>query len=193
MSTPMQDPERKYTYQDYLNWPDAERWELIDGVPHAMSPAPSRKHQIVSRELLTEFSIYLRDKSCEVYAAPFDVRLFVENKTDATIENVVQPDMTIVCNPEKLDERGCKGTPDLIVEILSPATAKYDKWLKYKLYERAGVREYWIVDPANETLDVFILNDNGKYELAGSFGKEDEVKVGIFEELTINLDIIFRD
>ncbi|GIM44996.1 hypothetical protein DNHGIG_05450 [Collibacillus ludicampi] len=192
MTIPTLEPERKYTYQDYLKWPEEERYELINGVPYAMSPAPSRKHQEVTGELFAEFRNYLRNKDCRAYPAPFDVRLFAENKEDDQVINVIQPDITVVCDKDKLDERGCKGTPDLIVEVLSPATGKQDRWLKYKLYERAGVKEYWIVDPMNELVDVFVLNESGKYELIGSYGKDDTVKVGIFDDLTIELNIIFR-
>lgn len=192
MSLPIIHPDRKYTYEDYLSWPDEERYELLDGIPYAMTPAPSTAHQRISRELLTEFSLYLRGKKCEVFDAPFDVRFFAEDKRDKEVTHVVQPDIAIVCDPGKLDERGCKGSPDLIVEIISPATAKHDKWLKYKLYERAGVREYWIVDPGNKMVDVFRLGEKEKYELTGSFGKDDEIQVGIFGDLTIDLSVIFK-
>jgi Uma2 family endonuclease len=158
-----------------------------------MSPAPSRKHQETLLELAGEFRNYLKDKACRVYPAPFDVRLFAETKSNDKVMNVVQPDITVVCDKNKLDETGCKGTPDLIVEILSPSSIKHDRWLKYKLYERAGVREYWIVDPTNESIEVFILNEDGKYEISGVYSKEDEVKVNIFEDLTLDLNLIFRE
>ncbi|BAU27524.1 Uma2 family endonuclease [Aneurinibacillus soli] len=192
MSVPERDLKRTYTYQDYLGWSDDERFELIDGVPYAMSPAPSRKHQQVSGGLFGEFWSYLRDKSCQVYAAPFDVRLGVENETDDKEINVVQPDITVVCDKNKLDDKGCKGAPNLIVEILSPSTGKRDRWLKYKLYERAGVQEYWIVEPQNETIEVYRLL-NEQYVLSGVYGKEDKVEVGIFEDMTIDLDLVFRE
>jgi Uma2 family endonuclease len=192
MNLPMHDPERKYTYRDYLNWPHEERWELIDGIPYAMSPAPSRKHQKILGELFAEFRNYLTDKECEVYPAPFDVRLLAESKSDDEVMNVVQPDITVVCDKNKLDDRGCNGTPELIVEILSPSTGKHDRWLKYKLYERAGVKEYWIVEPQNETVEVYMLEDN-RYMLHGVYGKEDAVKVGSFDGLTIDLNVVFKD
>lgn len=192
MSVPEYDLKRKYTYQEYLGWSDDERWELIDGMPYAMSPAPSRKHQEVVGELFAEFRNYLRDKSCRVYIAPFDVRLGVENEADNQAINVVQPDITVVCDKNKLDDKGCKGAPDLIVEILSPSTGKRDRWLKYKLYERAGVQEYWIVEPQNETVEVYRLHSE-QYVLCGVYGKEDQVEVGIFEEMTIDLELVFRE
>ena len=115
-----------YTYGDYLSWPDEERWELIDGIPHSMSPAPSRVHQEISMELARQIANHLIGKNCRVYAAPFDVRLPKGGEKDEQIETVVQPDLVVVCDESKLDERGCKGPPDLIIEILSPHTAAKD-------------------------------------------------------------------
>ncbi|WP_286887425.1 Uma2 family endonuclease [Aneurinibacillus sp. UBA3580] len=185
------DSNRRYTYADYLNWTNDERWELVDGVPYAMSPAPSRKHQEVLGELSRQFANYLVGKPCRSYIAPFDVRLFAEDKSDEQIVNVVQPDLTVVCDDSKLDDRGCKGTPDLVVEILSPATGKQDRWLKYKLYERVGVKEYWIVDPLLQTVEVFILDDE-RYILSGVFGNKDMLRVTLFEDLEIDLRLVFN-
>ncbi len=193
MSSPLHHPDRKYSYQDYLNWSDDERWELIDGVPFNMSPAPSRRHQQILGELTTEFTAYLRDKHCRAYAAPFDVRLFAEDKADHEVVNVVQPDLAVICDSDKLDEQGCKGSPDLIVEIISPSTGKHDRWIKYKLYERARVKEYWIVEPVNNTVEVFRLNEAGHFELRAVYGKEDQAHVGIFEDLVIDLQVVFRE
>jgi Uma2 family endonuclease len=195
MSLPERQVEQKFTYKDYLTWNDEERWELIDGVPfpYNMTPAPSRKHQTISRELLTEFSLYLRDKECHVYNAPFDVRLLIDEENDELTTNVVQPDIVVVCDKDKLDDKGCKGNPDLIIEVLSPSTAKKDLEIKRELYERAKVKEYWIVDPLNEVVLVFALNEDGKYDAAKAYDKEDALKVGIFEDLVIELKNIFRN
>jgi len=193
MSSPHQEPVRRYSYADLLKWREDERWELFDGVPHSMTPAPSTKHQQILRELVVEFSNYLRGKTCEVFPAPFDVRLFAEELSDELVYNVVQPDVSVICEPGKIDDKGCKGSPDLVIEILSPSTGKLDRWLKYKLYEKARVKEYWIVEPANNTVEVFTLNEAGNYELQAVFGKEDHVKVGIFEDLVIDLQVVFRD
>ncbi|GAB7389226.1 Uma2 family endonuclease [Bacillaceae bacterium] len=184
--------DRKYSYADYRQWPDDERWELIDGVPYAMTPTPSRQHQRILLEIARQISNHLLDKACEVYPAPFDVRLFAEDRKDEDVENVVQPDITVVCDPTKLDDQGCAGAPDLIVEILSPGTGKHDRWRKYKLYERAGVGEYWIVDPVMKTVEVFLL-ENGKYALRGVYGNEDMVKVSFLPDLAIDLRLVFRD
>lgn len=182
---------KRYTYRDYLTWEEGERIELIDGEPIDMSPAPSRKHQAVSRELLLEFGTYLRNKTCEIYEAPFDVRLFAEDLEDEDVDNVVQPDLVIICDENKLDDKGAKGTPDLIVEILSPSSAKIDKITKKFLYERAGVKAYWIIDPIHELLEVYLLNEDGHYKEYQLYTKEDTLQVTLFPDLTIELEKIF--
>lgn len=184
----------KFSYKDYLSWDaDNERWELIHGVAYDMSPAPTRKHQDIFRNIFKELAIYLDDKDCSVYAAPFDVRLPTGFQTDDEIETVVQPDISIFCDEDKLDDRGAIGAPDLIVEILSPSTAAKDLKEKFFLYESAGVKEYWIVDPANETLTVYILGKDKKYPRGVVYAGEDKVKVGIFEDLEIEMKDIFKD
>lgn len=182
--------KEKYSYADYLNWNEGDRLEIIDGEIHNMSPAPSRRHQQVLRELSTAFTIYLRDKECEVFFAPFDVRLLVDNKTAEDIHNVVQPDLSIVCNKEKLDEKGCNGAPDLIIEILSPSSVKIDRWKKYHLYEKARVKEYWLVDPVNDSVEVHLLTDY-HYKFQGVFTKGDIISVNLFPDLKIDLNQVF--
>ena len=152
---------RKWTYADYLAWPDDERWEIIDGEAYNMSPAPSRLHQEISGKLFGSFYEYLKGKKCKLYAAPFDVRLpDLAGLTDEKIETVVQPDIVIICDRTKLDERGCIGAPDIVVEILSPATSGYDLKVKYQLYQQHGVKEYWIIHPAEQTLLVYKLGED---------------------------------
>ena len=157
MADPSKKRDGKYTYGDYLKWSDDERWELIDGVPYSMSPAPSRHHQEICMELSRQFANYLLHKSCRVYPAPFEVRFPSSVVNDEDIQTVVQPDIAIVCDQNKLDDRGCKGAPDLIVEILSPSTTRKDLYEKYNLYERNGVREYWVVFPPEQVIDVYQL------------------------------------
>jgi Uma2 family endonuclease len=181
--------EQKYTYKDYLQWNDGERWELIDGIPYNMSPAPSTAHQRVIRELSFAIHAYLQGKTCEVFTAPFDVRLFESDKNEET-DTVVQPDLAIICDPNKIDEKGCKGSPDLIIEVLSPGTARKDKWEKFHQYEKAGVKEYWIVDPTHETVETYTLVDE-KYSQRKIYSNEDEIRVNIFEDLTIPVKMIF--
>lgn len=186
-------PEKgnKYSFSDYLTWREGERMELIDGEAFYMSPAPSRKHQQILRDLSTEFSLFLRDKVCEVFFAPFDVRLFSKSKRDDEIDNVVQPDLTVVCNPEILDDKGCNGTPDMIIEILSPSSVKLDRWQKYLLYEKAGVKEYWIVDPINESVEVH-LKEGAQFKLHGVFTKNESVSVNTLAGFKITLNQIFN-
>ncbi|MGQ9779808.1 MAG: Uma2 family endonuclease [Bacillota bacterium] len=180
-----------YTYGDYLTWLDDERWELIDGIPYNMTPAPSRSHQVISRELLVQIAVYLTGKTCEVYAAPFDVRLPKGDEEDELIDTVVQPNLVVVCDPEKLDERGCRGAPDWVVEILSPETAAKDMKIKRDLYERVGVKEYWLVDPANKTVQVYTRGDDGRYGRPEVYAAGDQVKVGIFPDLFVDLAKVF--
>jgi len=186
---PLPNFEQKYSYADYLTWDECERWELIDGTPH-MQAAPSRIHQEISGSLFNQFYNYLKGKSCKVYPAPFSVRLDLE-KNDKDIKNVVEPDITIICDSSKLDKRGCKGSPDMIIEILSPSTAKLDKIIKLNKYEKAGVKEYWIVEPDQRLVNVFLLEPNGKYGRATIYTDEDKVKVSIFQDLEINLTEVF--
>lgn len=183
--------EERFTYGDYLNWPDEERWELIDGVAYDMSPAPLRRHQGIIRELSRQISNYLLDKSCQMYFAPFDVRLPEADESDEEIKTVVQPDIVVVCDDKKLDDKGCKGAPDIVIEILSPYTAKKDLITKYRLYERHKVKQYWIFDPATEEVVIFKLK-NDKYENPEEYNKKDKIKVDIFTDLEIDLNTIFE-
>lgn len=185
-------PEKnKYSFADYLTWDEGERIELIGGEVVYMPPAPSRKHQQILRDLSTAFSLFLRDKKCEVFFAPFDVRLFSTGKRDDEVDNVVQPDLTVICNPDILDDKGCNGTPDMIIEILSPSSVKLDRWQKYLLYEKAGVKEYWIVDPINESVEVH-LKEGAEFKLDGVFTKNDTVSVNILVGFDIELKQVFH-
>lgn len=181
-----------YTYGDYAKWPDEERWELIDGVPYNMSPAPSCIHQKILGELHKQIAVYLTGKTCEVYIAPFDVRLPKGQENDEQIDTVVQPDL-VVCDRAKLDERGCKGAPDLVAEVLSPQTAGKDMKIKLALYERVGVKEYWLVDPNNKTVQVYQMETSGRYGRPGIYTGADQVKVGLFTDLVIDLAMVFKD
>ncbi|MBU0568386.1 Uma2 family endonuclease [bacterium] len=183
--------EERFTYGDYLKWPDEERWELIDGIAYDMSPAPSRWHQEIVGELYRQISNYLLNKPCQVYVAPFDVRLPEFDEANEEIETVVQPDIVIVCDKNKLDRAGCRGAPDILIEILSPYTAKKDLVTKYHLYERHKVKQYWIFDPATEEVVVFMLKGD-KYGEPKEYKKEDKVRVDILPDLEIDLSIIFK-
>ncbi|MBI5418361.1 Uma2 family endonuclease [Candidatus Poribacteria bacterium] len=184
---------QKYTYGDYINWPEDERWELIDGVAYNMSPAPSRIHQEISGELFYLIKEYLKDKTCKVYIAPFDIRLPKKNEKDEEIDTVVQPDIVVVCDKFKLDDKGCKGAPDLVIEIISPYTNSKDLKEKFSLYERSGVKEYWIVHPQDKIIMIFKLGKNKEYGKPEIYSKEDKIKVGILKGLTIDAKDIFKD
>ena len=140
--------DKKFNYADYLAWPDEERWEIIEGLAYDMSPSPSTEHQIISFRLSGILYDFLKDKQCKAFAAPFDVRLTESNgQTDEDIKTVVQPDLVVVCDQNKLDKKGCIGAPDVTVEILAPSTSYKDQTEKLMLYERYGVKEYWIFNP----------------------------------------------
>ena len=186
------DLTKRYTYADYLTWIDDKRRELIDGFIQLMTPAPKRKHQGISSFLHYSIFSYLKNKKCKIYTAPFDVRLSKDGETgDDKIYTVVQPDISVICDLQKLDDRGCIGAPDLIVEILSPSTAKKDMNDKFVLYQEVGVKEYWIVNPNDENINVFLLDKKGKYQLIGMYAGDMGVKVNIFNDLVIKLEDIF--
>ncbi len=183
-----------YSYADYLLWRFEQSVELIKGKVFQMSPAPSVRHQRVSMKLTKVFVNYFDAKTCDVFSAPFDVRLLDKKKSkkaNKDIYTVVQPDLCVICDKEKLDERGCVGSPDLIVEILSPGNSKKEMKIKYALYEEAGVREYWVVFPVEYVLQQFILNDAGKYELKNSFTEDEVFTAHIFPDMEVDLGQIF--
>ncbi len=158
---PLAQAERRYTYTDYLTWPDDERWELIEGMPYGMSPAPNRRHQEVVGEIYRQFANQLEDRRCRVYVAPFDVRLADSEAADTEITTVVQPDVSVFCDPDQLDERGAKGAPDLVVEVLSPSTAPKDLTVKREVYARYRVQEYWVLEPLDRVLMIWRHEKNG--------------------------------
>ncbi|MCH8555072.1 MAG: Uma2 family endonuclease [Schleiferiaceae bacterium] len=189
------DIKRQYTYTDYLTWRLNERVELIKGWLYKMSPAPRRVHQKIEGYLFYEFFGFFKNSPCEVYQSPFDVRLKKHKDPGDEIDTVVQPDICVVCDPSKLDDAGCLGAPDLIVEVLSESTAKKDYNEKFNLYEENGVKEYWIADPANKSIEIFSLIDE-KYESLGLFSEKEgiaEVAGALFPEMKIPLRQIFSE
>ena len=185
------DLSKSYTYADYLTWQIDGMVEIIKGKIFQMSPAPSDKHQSLSGNLYGELFQILKNKQCKVFHAPYDVRL-TRNLNDAAVTTVVQPDICIICDQSKRDERGCNGAPDLIIEILSPATSRKDVRDKFDLYEESGVLEYWIVDPIDELLDVFVLK-NDKYQLVKKYVADEIVESRTIEGMVIDLKDIFKD
>lgn len=158
------DLTKKYSYADYLLWKIKERVELFKGIIAEMSPAPNPTHQRVLRELFTVLELFFSNHKCELFFAPIDVRLLNKNKStnDNKIYTVVQPDLIVVCDEDKIDERGCLGAPDLVVEILSPGNSNKEMNIKYELYEEAGVKEYWMIHPTERQLLIYVL-ENGKF------------------------------
>jgi Uma2 family endonuclease len=152
-----------HTYGDYLEWSRPYGDEIVDGVAYVREPpAPSMLHQQLVGELYYQLRRSLADTSCRVYFAPFDIRLPKSDEADDKIETVVQPDVFIVCDHSKTDERGMRGAPDWLAEVLSPGTARFDRLVKVPRYERAGVREVWLIDPVGRTLALYRL-EGGRY------------------------------
>lgn len=182
--------EETYTLADALTWDEGERIEIIDGEAFMLA-TPVRVHQEANGELFGQIWQYLRDKKCRVYHPPFAVRLFEKNNDKPeNVMTLVEPDIAIVCDHSKLDELGCKGAPDFIAEILSPSTQRHDRLTKLNLYERAGVREYWIVDLAGRVVQKYILEE-GRFVLKEIGLPDDKLKVGILEDCEIELSLIF--
>lgn len=171
-----------FTYKDYQGWPEGERWEIINGNAYAMTPAPSTKHQQISLYLSTIIGQFFKGSGCQPFSAPTDV-VFDE-------QNVVQPDLLVICDKSKITEANIQGAPDLIVEILSPSTAVKDKREKKSLYERFGVREYLIVYPAEELVERHLLKE-GRFEVPEVFGWDEVLPIASFPDLRLNLWEVF--
>jgi Uma2 family endonuclease len=178
------------TYEDYIHWPRDERWEIISGIPYNISPAPSRIHQYILFDLSRQIGTFLQDKPCQAYPAPFDVRI-PDHK--GVFTNVVQPDLSIICDRKKLDDQGCAGAPELVIEILSPATASKDLKEKFSLYENAGVKEYWIADPYDKVIFVFNLGENKQYGKPRIFAPPDKIESLIIKGLIIETEPLFTE
>ena len=186
------DISKSYTYADYLTWRIKERVELIMGKIYKMSPAPTSKHQYISSLIITAMVSYLKDKNCRVFAAPYDVTLPITNKTGEP-NTVVQPDICVVCDYAKITEKGCDGSPDLIVEIVSKSSVTRDLHEKYNLYELSGVKEYWVVHPNDKTLSIFRLGEDKKYVPAKPLTYGDMAESQVVPGLTIDLNEVFQD
>ncbi|WP_374616161.1 Uma2 family endonuclease [Thauera aminoaromatica] len=181
--------EKHYTYADYLQWPDETRYELIDGEAFLMSPAPLVEHQEVAGEVYYQLRNQLDGQPCRPSIAPVDVRLPRKDEADAAIDTVVQPDILVVCDPRKIDRRGVRGAPDWVLEVLSPSTAAHDQIAKRRTYERAGVREYWLVHPGDRTLTVYLL-DNGQYGRPEIYELKDATPIGVLPGVSIAWDAL---
>ncbi len=183
------DLTKQYTYSDYLLWQFSERVELIKGFIKKMSPAPSRKHQKVSMNLSYVLTSFFKKKKCNLYAAPFDVRLPIKNgKKDTTI---VQPDLCVICDEAKLDDQGCNGAPDLVVEILLPNNSKYDVDTKFNLYQESEVKEYWVIEPTEKIVLVYTLQ-NQKFIGLKPFTEGEIIESPLFPEMKIAVTDVFN-
>jgi len=183
----------RYTFADCLSWEENERIEIINGEAVMMAP-PSRIHQEISGALFAQLYNFLDGKKCRVYAAPFAVRLFEQDgETPEDVDTMVEPDLSVVCDSDKLDKHGCRGAPDLVVEILSPSTRRHDRFVKLGLYQRAGVREYWIVDPEYKSIQVFTQDEDGSLKIHEDYGREDVAKVNVLNGCFVELSKIFSE
>ena len=180
-----------YSYRDYMRFTFDERLEIIKGHVFNMSPAPARLHQKISTNIFGPLYNALKNKKCEVYAAPFDVRLAKKGTADAEIFNVVQPDLVVICDLQKLDERGCIGAPDIVIEILSPGNNKKELGIKYEVYEEAGVKEYWIINPLNQTVTQHLNNGQYKFTSKNSYHLNQELNSTILPSFSLPLSEIF--
>src|SRR5215203_3404673 len=186
------DPSLSYTYADYLQWKFEEQVELIRGQIYKMSPAPRTKHQLVTGSLYGEMYNQFKGHPCKLFIAPFDVRLPVRNrKKNHEITTVVKPDVCVICDESKIDELGCVGAPDLIIEVLSPGNSKKDIRIKHEVYEEAGVKEYWVVYPVEESVAVFVLSQENKYNGASVYASGEIIESKVLPGLKINLKDIF--
>lgn len=189
---PAQRDRDYHTYADYCSWPDDVRYELIDGVAYAMGPAPVRRHQGILGEIFRQVANILEGSPCRPYLAPFDVRLPKKDEIDNDVDTVVQPDLVVICDRAKLDDKGCRGAPDWVVEVLSPSTAGHDQILKRALYQRVGVREYWLVHPVDRIVIIYAL-------VGGSYGAPDvrelvgTLAVGVLPEIVVDWERVVRE
>ncbi len=189
------DLNKTYTYADYLQWTFEERLELIKGKIFKMTPAPAPMHQKISWNISGELYNYLKGKPCQAFSAPFDVRLpqintFGYNKE---IYTVVQPDIFVVCDAGKIDNQGCTGAPDIVIEILSPGNNRNEVRNKYEVYEESCIKEYWIVSPLYRTFLQYTLTDAGRYQASRPMTLGDEVTTPVLPGFILDLDVIFEN
>ena len=184
-------PEKEtFTYADYRQWPEDQRWELLDGVAYDMTPAPSTRHQALVGEFFAALRSHFEGSLCRVLVSPVDVLLPRPAQSDDTADTVVQPDVLVVCEQTRITERFVRGAPELVVEVLSPATAKKDEGPKRDIYERAGVKEYWLVHPTDLTVNRYSLVDS-RYGRPDVFGVGEALISTFFRDLQLPLEDMF--
>lgn len=183
----------RYSFADFLAWDENERAEIIGGEIYLMG-TPSSRHQEISFEIGRQLGNYLEGKRCRVYPAPYGVRLFEQDGDNPEdVDTVVEPDISVICDRDKIDKTGCKGAPDMVVEILSPSTQRHDRLVKLGLYQRAGVREYWIVSPEEQTVLVMLLDSNGVLQLHEIYDRDSIAKVNVLEGCFIEMSKVFAE
>jgi Uma2 family endonuclease len=186
------DLTKTYSYADYLTWQFTERIELLRGYIRQMA-APTPRHQKISFKLVKQIGYFFEKKPCQIYYAPFDVRLYNRSKSlllDKDVYTVVQPDISVICDETKIDNKGCNGSPDWIIEILSPSNQQVDLKDKYELYQENGVLEYWIVFPNDNVIQQFVLKD-GKYVHTGLFSPTETISPALFPDLAVDVSEVF--
>lgn len=184
---------KHFTYADYLELDEPKRFEVIDGVMYDMSRSPSPVHQLVLGELSGQIHDFLKDKPCKVIPARLAVRPFEKGgDLPEDVDTVVEPDIMVVCDRNKFDDKGIKGAPDVIIEILSPWNARHDIIVKHDLYQRAGVREYWIVDAEWEHVTVFVLDEKGFLKPTEYYNANDTAKITVLNDCPIDLKAVFK-
>lgn len=196
MADPARDLTGYFTYKDYRSWPEEERWELIDGIAYNMSAAPMIRHQVRLQALFAEVQAFLKGKPCIVLIAPVDVLLPRLGQADDEVDNVVEPDLLVVCDRSKIGERYLRGAPDFVVEVLSPSTSKKDMKEKFDLYEVSGVREYWIIEPKAAWMHQYLRSEGGRF--AGPLVREKGDGKGalaakVLEGFLLDVDALFGD
>lgn len=174
--------EERYTWADYQKWEDGERWEIIDGGAYMMSPAPTTRHHSISRELFGSLFVFFKGHNCKIFSAPVDVRL--------SDEDIVQPDIVVVCDKKQIKENHIEGAPALVIEIVSPSSAVHDRMRKMSLYAEVGVKEYWVVTPFPSMVEIFVL-DGKHYRMHKAFDRGQVLESATFIKLRISLDEVF--
>ncbi len=179
----------QHTYGDYLTWGEDQRFELIDGVAYAMSPAPLMAHQDVAGEIFAQLRNLLQGKPCRAAIAPVDVRFPKADEADENVKTVLQPDVLVVCDKQKFDRRGVRGAPDFVVEVLSQSTAGYDHIMKRRAYEHAGVREYWLVHPVDRIVTIYLL-ENAKFTVPDVQEMLGQTPITVLPGVRIDWDLV---
>lgn len=187
------DESMTYSYAHYLNWLFDERVELIKGKIFKMNPAPSRVHQEIFGAIFLPIGNFLKNKPCKVYGAPFDVRFPKNSIADKDVFTVLQPDICVVCDLTKLDDKGCIGAPDIVIEILSPGNNKKELLHKYKVYQEFGVKEYWVVSQSDQSILIYTLDAFGKFQPSKIFTLSEEITSSVLPGFVLKLDDVFEE